>query len=623
MRKLRDRSNPKTSVISYIKCNECGKMLYKDEIHDSKYCKDCAEMIRTAKELSYHKCLHCNQYYPEEKIKYIQKLIYCKECASKAINCKYCGMKFIPNNKEIVCPFCFESKSKICQACGAKFIPDKTHHHICNSCFKIKGESTQKKDYLKTSQISETNLETLDIDSLIKLFNNDNYSDAIRILSIKGYDAVDPLIDCLEDDKKIRNCAIKTLTLIGQPAVESLIEGLEFINDDQRRGCVEALGIIGDETAIEPLIEIFENDYDQRVKITAAHALGHFKSELALSSLINYLSNEENPKIRATCALAIGDIRNENGLSVLQETLFDENKSVSKASTVSIIKIRDEQYLQDLINNHNPLSSNINLSNDLDFNNYFVKFENTELKDKLIELTKNYDTKSDSFIKEIVELFDENVSIDDKIILIDILGNIPNPISMNYIIDLLKDEDMRIRWSAKESLEKQGKYNLNELIKFLNSDEDDIRYVIVFILTEMDDERVIEPLISSLYDSDSDIRFKAFKYLSNSDDERIIPHINNLIDDEDVNIRLKAIKLLSKKGDENSLEYLHNAVSDEDKKIKINANNAIIEIRKRLGIKIRHKKRKRKIKKYNVEISAENSIKVDKNPMKLLNDLRK
>lgn len=69
-------------------------------------------------------------------------------------------------------------------------------------------------------------------------------------------DEIDSLIQDLgSPDTLVKADAAKTLVEIGDPAVEPLIEALRNEDYDIRENAVLVLGKIGNETAIDPLIE--------------------------------------------------------------------------------------------------------------------------------------------------------------------------------------------------------------------------------------------------------------------------------------------------------------------------------------------------------------------------------
>jgi len=180
LRKLRDRSNPKiSSTDTYIKCHECGKLLYQHDVVDSKYCNECAEMLKTAKEMSYTRCVHCHQFFPQDNISFLGKLNlgYCDICTSKAVVCKFCGDILIPDNPNVqVCSFCFDSHSRVCVRCKRNFLPDKRHYNTCTKCYI---SPSAKNETVKHTNIDEEIKveEAFDVYSLIESFaDRDNRS---------------------------------------------------------------------------------------------------------------------------------------------------------------------------------------------------------------------------------------------------------------------------------------------------------------------------------------------------------------------------------------------------------------------------------------------------------------
>ena len=67
--------------------------------------------------------------------------------------------------------------------------------------------------------------------------------------------SIAPLIKILPDpEEKVRSEATKALTAIGKPAIESLIVALKDGDNLTQEKAAEALGLIGDERGVEPLI---------------------------------------------------------------------------------------------------------------------------------------------------------------------------------------------------------------------------------------------------------------------------------------------------------------------------------------------------------------------------------
>jgi len=85
--------------------------------------------------------------------------------------------------------------------------------------------------------------------------------------------AVELLIKALEDDGFfVRTNARDALIMIGEPAVEPLIQAMHDEDDDVREAAAVVLGEIGDARAIEPLTQALE-DEDYGVRRAAKEAL--------------------------------------------------------------------------------------------------------------------------------------------------------------------------------------------------------------------------------------------------------------------------------------------------------------------------------------------------------------
>ncbi|MBI5417548.1 HEAT repeat domain-containing protein [Candidatus Poribacteria bacterium] len=130
----------------------------------------------------------------------------------------------------------------------------------------------------------------------IKIIN-----DEIEILKIKVEDDSEEKIDI-----HIKKWAAKKkLVNIGKEAVESLINVLNDANAQYY--AIRALGEIGDQQAVEPLIKILL-DPDSESRRYAAMALGRIKDRKAIPAL-NQVLNDEDDGVRKDARIALEQIQ--------------------------------------------------------------------------------------------------------------------------------------------------------------------------------------------------------------------------------------------------------------------------------------------------------------------------
>ncbi len=110
------------------------------------------------------------------------------------------------------------------------------------------------------------------VDALIELLRDELWdvrrAVVISLGKIRDPRAVEPLIETLKSGLLIRFEAARSLIQIGGEAVPRLISLLETndLDIDVKVKAAEALGLIGDERAVEPLVELL-NDSDSSVRM--------------------------------------------------------------------------------------------------------------------------------------------------------------------------------------------------------------------------------------------------------------------------------------------------------------------------------------------------------------------
>lgn len=181
-----------------------------------------------------------------------------------------------------------------------------------------------------------------DIVSLARLLEHKDpvvqYEAAEALGNLGDEKAVGPLITALKRDEfsGVRWKAAEALSKIGNPAVEALIAALQYPDDDVRWKAAIALGEIGNPDAVEPLIRLL-SDVDRFVRSRAAHALSMI-GEPAVPSLMHALRMDD-AGVRWGAALALGKIKNPLAVEPLILALADEQVMVRAEAATALAAI--------------------------------------------------------------------------------------------------------------------------------------------------------------------------------------------------------------------------------------------------------------------------------------------
>ncbi|MDD5772100.1 MAG: HEAT repeat domain-containing protein [bacterium] len=150
---------------------------------------------------------------------------------------------------------------------------------------------------------------------------------------------IDPLISALKDkNADVQNLAIKALADIGKPAVKNLIAALSNEDLGIKRGCIEALGKIGDNNALEPLMLTLK-DEDTGIRLKAVKALGSLGDKRAVEPLIAAL-NDKNNIVKRKAAEMLGEIGDPRAIEPLLAVLKDKDTGVQYYAKESLAKIK-------------------------------------------------------------------------------------------------------------------------------------------------------------------------------------------------------------------------------------------------------------------------------------------
>lgn len=121
---------------------------------------------------------------------------------------------------------------------------------------------------------------------------------------------------------------------------DDLLVDLKTSNSEKiRYNAARVLGEMGDMAAVEPLIDVLENDKNGSVRLYAARALGELGDLEATDPLIKSLREDRNVDVRVRAARALGKLGGEDVVMPLVEALSDDNSQVCMTAADALVEI--------------------------------------------------------------------------------------------------------------------------------------------------------------------------------------------------------------------------------------------------------------------------------------------
>ncbi len=159
------------------------------------------------------------------------------------------------------------------------------------------------------------------------------------------------LLDYMKE-QPVQSDARKALVMIGEAAVEPLIQALKDEDSQVRGNAILALGEIGDRRAVEPLIQAIK-DEDEYIRQKAAEVLYKLQDERAVKNLVEYFIsalNNYDKSVRRRAADYLGEMGDPTAIEPLIQVLGDSDFYVRQSASKALGKMPVESAVEPLIN---------------------------------------------------------------------------------------------------------------------------------------------------------------------------------------------------------------------------------------------------------------------------------
>ncbi len=181
----------------------------------------------------------------------------------------------------------------------------------------------------------------------------------VNALVAIGEPAIDALIRSLSSPHTpVRNAAAEALERIGAPAIEALVGALRSEKADLRRRAAEILVGTGGKWPAGPLMATLMaalNDEHPVVRARVVQVFGQIGQEQAVEPLVDLLQNDPDEFVRRTAVRTLADLRSERAIGPLIQTLDDAQlRDMSTAALSEIGEAAVEPLVVAINRNRNP-----------------------------------------------------------------------------------------------------------------------------------------------------------------------------------------------------------------------------------------------------------------------------
>jgi HEAT repeat protein len=336
--------------------------------------------------------------------------------------------------------------------------------------------------------------------------------------------------------------------LLGDKVLDILITHAFSQKPDVRISAILILGLMKDERAYNPLLEISQDENFREDATKALVFIGKDRPE----SLLKLFETDNLYQKRFICEVA-GKIVSPVYYPILEKLLKDEDGHIRSLAAIAISKLgnlRAVQVLKKLLTD---------------------PYE--DVQEAAVEALSNIGTGLS--VSELIDMLDnENPVLKKNAALL--LGKINAIEAVPALGFTLKDGDISVR---KAVIEAFSNLKTEESIKFLilalTDENPDIRVLSALSLGTIGGNRIFEALSLLLSDSDDSVRVAASKALGMLKDDRVIKPLIGLLSDKNGFVVTTAIESLGKIGGKESKSALLRMLASEDKEVSRTAIKAL------------------------------------------------
>lgn len=345
-------------------------------------------------------------------------------------------------------------------------------------------------------------------------------------------------------------------------------ENNELKDSEVRQQALSALGNIGDERALKPLL-ISLRDEDSGVRREAVKALRYFDSDRAIGPIILSLEDSD-VGVRREATSTLGFLMKEE--QAIRKTSV-ERKRLAVVPLIRALEDEDPVVRQEAVRAlgfSESYRACIPVTRVLDDTNNEVRMDAT------LTLGLLRDRRAVKPLIKVLKDNDEDASVRAQAIIS--LNRLDSDIIIEPLIKALKDDDKRIRQKAasvfvalfenEEGVVFKKGQAIKPLLSAMNDNDTKVRIEVIRALGLVRDKKVNSHLIKALSDRNDGVRQIAIRVLSSNGDKKALPYIEDAMQDKNYEVRKEATMAYSVLKGSESIPYLINMLQDSNIEVK-------------------------------------------------------
>lgn len=334
-------------------------------------------------------------------------------------------------------------------------------------------------------------------------------------------------------------CAIALRHHRKPQTVPALLRLLSTTPPNVQTVIVEALGLIHDERAVIPCIDLLRHSGNDQLKEMAAWALGQLRDKRALDALL-VATEDDDVAVVEQAVLSLGLIGDTRVTDVVIELLEDDDPDIRVAAVRALGNLGEGyalNYLKSLLNDPHfevraALFRTLTKLGNVEAIDILVKALNDEDPDVLQSAVQSLSDMGAQAVAPLIAA----LGSEDQSGVAQALGHL-GMFAYEPLLTAIEDEDASIRAGAAQALGWIGDAGALDVLQIVIKDADaEVRASAAWAIGWIGDPSGVELLRTALRDNDVDVVVSAIGGLAHIGDDRVRDELDRLSRDPDIRI---------------------------------------------------------------------------------------